>query len=142
MFSRKLCLGQYVAQDITIALVKCVESPPLRLVRRNGIVLHPVSTRVLIEVHAGINALIDGIDVEDGDFARNAVTSARRRRAGLGRTEYRGQEQRKNTGKNKKKKKKKPILPAPVSHITTKNKVPPRGATKPNQKPLNKANIP
>src|SRR5208283_1102435 len=96
MFSRKLCLGQYVAQDITIALVKCVESPPLRLVRRNGIVLHPVSTRVLIEVHAGINALIDGIDVEDGDFARNAVTSARRRRAGLGRTEYRGQEQRKN----------------------------------------------
>ena len=94
VFARSLRLGQQVAQDIEIVLLELVEPAPPRLIGRNGIVFHPGSTGVLVEVHTGIDSLIDGGDVEAGDF----LGKGGRRRAGLGRTEYGDQQHGKKKG--------------------------------------------
>src|ERR1035441_10214821 len=52
------------AQGLPVALFEFVETPPARLVGRNGIGLQPVAASVLVEILAGIGGLIDGLDVE------------------------------------------------------------------------------
>src|SRR5271168_2576899 len=57
-----------VVLDAAIALADFAEAAPSRLVSRNLGALNPVPAGVLIKIHAGINALVDGI--ETGTISR------------------------------------------------------------------------
>src|SRR5580658_3522571 len=61
-------LLQNVVLDAAIALADFAEAAPSRLVSRNLGRLDPVSAGVLIKIHAGIDALVDGI--ETGTISR------------------------------------------------------------------------
>ena len=65
---RGLSLLQDVAQDIEIVLIQLVEAAPAGFVGWDGVVLHPGSAGILIEIHAGIGGLIHGGHVEAGDL--------------------------------------------------------------------------
>ena len=51
---------------VHVSLVQLYETHPLRLIRRNLGVLDPVAARVLVEIHARIDALVDGVKTEPG----------------------------------------------------------------------------
>src|SRR5205807_1811290 len=55
---------QNSAFDAQIVLVKLGKTLPRRAVGRDFRLLHPVTAGVLVEIHAGIDGLIDGVDVE------------------------------------------------------------------------------
>ena len=57
-------LLQDVVQHVFIPLIQLDEAHPLRLVRRNLGVLQPVAAGELIEIHAGIDRLVDLVDAE------------------------------------------------------------------------------
>src|ERR1035438_5150313 len=89
--SGRLCLVEEVAQDVEIVFIQLVEATPSCLVRRNGIVLYPVSARILIEIDTGIDGLVDGRQVEVGDLLGKL-----RGRGGLGHCKYSSQQQWEN----------------------------------------------
>ncbi len=71
-------LLQNVVLDIEIALVKFHKADPPRFVGRNLGVLDPVAACVLVEIHAGINALVDSVQTETrGGFSRGGVRGGR-----------------------------------------------------------------
>ncbi len=78
-----LRLVEDVAQDVKVLLGEFVETAPTRLVGRYGIVLHPVSTGVLVKVHTGLGRLVDCGYVKAGDLFGTAGS----RGSGLGGTE-------------------------------------------------------
>ncbi len=69
LFNRRTCgrmrgsVFQDRAKELLIAFQKHVEPPPRRFVWRNRVGLHPSATRVLIEIVARINRLINGLQI-------------------------------------------------------------------------------
>src|ERR1019366_9036101 len=95
VLSGRLCLVEQVAQNVEIVLVQLIETSPSCLARRNGIVLYPVSARVLVEIHAGIDSLVDGRQVEVGNLL-GKLGGRRSRRLCLGHGKYGSQQQWEN----------------------------------------------
>ena len=52
--------------DMRAELLQRVEAPPARLIRRDGVGLHPSAASELIEIHARIGAAVDGSGIESG----------------------------------------------------------------------------
>ena len=57
-------LTRDVAHGVLVALIQLVKADPRGLVSRNLRVLDPIAARVLIEIRAGIDSLIDIVDAE------------------------------------------------------------------------------
>lgn len=57
-----------VPEDQQVALSLFVEPSPGRLVGRNGVSLHPIATRKLIKIGAGINAAVQRAQVKSRDL--------------------------------------------------------------------------
>src|ERR1035438_2298096 len=95
VLSGRLCLVEEVAQDVEIVLVQLVEATPSCLVCRNGIVLHPIAARILVEIRAGIDSLVDGRQIEVGNLLGKLRGRSSRRRC-LSHGKYGSQQQWEN----------------------------------------------
>src|ERR1039458_6484035 len=96
MLPGRLCLVDEIAQNVEIVLVQFIETAPSCLVRRNWIVLHPVAARVLVEIHAGFDGLVDGRQIEVRDLLGSVGGGRRTRRCCLGYGKNGCQQQREN----------------------------------------------
>src|ERR1700733_1689394 len=70
-------LLQNVVLDAAIAFANFTETAPSRLVRRNLGALDPVATGVLVEIHARIDAPVDGIETGTISSLRGGISRGR-----------------------------------------------------------------